>query len=196
MCYVNDEPEALDEIAEMKEGIDENLESIEASGIFTDDDVAEMQTSVTEYYATLDEVVSAVDDGTQSDIDGAVEEMDEATFELNDQLIGYVGEAKENLEANIADLHDMIGLVNTSLLASLVAVVAFGAVFSFLFSRSLLGPVARMTAAANDISSGKKDVQFLNIERDDEIGELGKSFDRMTNSLKVAMDMLEKEGKV
>jgi HAMP domain-containing protein len=195
MCYVNDEAEALDEMAELQEGIESHIERIEASEMFAEDDVSDIEASIEEFNVTITGVVEAVDGGDASEIDEAVEAMDEKTFELNDELVEYVASAKTDLESNITDLHDMIQMVNIVLIASLVGVLVFGLAFSMLFARSLLGPITRMTSAANDISSGKKDVGFLNIDRADEIGELGKSFDRMINSLKVAMDMLEKDGK-
>ena len=79
------------------------------------------------------------------------------------------------------------------MIGSMVFVLIFGISFTMIFSNSITRPINRMTDAANRISSGKEDVEFLNIERDDEIGDLSKSFDRMINSVRMAIEVMKEK---
>ncbi len=60
-------------------------------------------------------------------------------------------------------------------------------IFSFLISRLISKPIERLTETIEDISRGKLDVRVEGKERNDEIGDLARAFDRTLVSLKLAM---------
>jgi HAMP domain-containing protein len=57
-----------------------------------------------------------------------------------------------------------------------------------LFSRTIIRDIHRLNAAANAISMGNTEA-VVEVERQDEIGELAQSFGRMLASLKIMMLM-------
>jgi len=56
-----------------------------------------------------------------------------------------------------------------------------------LFSRTIIRDIKKLNATANEISTGNTNVN-VDVERNDEIGELAESFGRMVASLKIMMD--------
>jgi signal transduction histidine kinase len=72
--------------------------------------------------------------------------------------------------------------LRTNLLITTAVLVAGGLVASVLFSRSISAPMRRLTHAASRVSKGDLDVR-VGISRDDEIGELARSFDQMAEEL-------------
>ena len=191
MCYVNEEAEALEEIEEFEELIEANLEEMVGSGIFDETILNDIDANLEEFYLTIDEVIEAVDNGQPIGIDEAVEEMDEMAMDFKDELLVYVEMAQGDMDAQLADLDESLNSTNTVLIGAMAGILVMGLILIVMFGRSITKPIIKMTKAADEISSGKKDVEFLNIERDDEIGDLGRSFDRMMNSVKLAFEILE-----
>jgi methyl-accepting chemotaxis protein len=75
-------------------------------------------------------------------------------------------------------------IVATLMAAALAAIAAPG------FSR----PLVRLTSIAEDMSRGHFDHEIPGTERRDEIGALSRSIERMTRSLRLAMERLTKNG--
>jgi methyl-accepting chemotaxis protein len=73
--------------------------------------------------------------------------------------------------------------------ATLVA-AALAAIAAPTFSR----PLVRLTTIAEDMSRGHFDHEIPETERRDEIGALSRAIERMTRSLRLAMERLTKEG--
>ena len=191
MCYVNEEAEALEEIEEFEELIEANQQDIIDSGIFEEAILSDIDANLDEFYATIEEVIEAVDGGDDAVIDETVEEMDEMAMEFKDELFVYVEMAQDDMDTQLVDLNGSLETTNTILVSAMAGILILGLVLTVMFARSISNPINKMTNAANEISSGKKDVEFLNIERNDEIGDLGRSFDRMMNSVKLASEVLE-----
>lgn len=76
-----------------------------------------------------------------------------------------------------------IGLL---VLGTVMAAAGIGA--SALVARSITAPVAALADATRQVSAGNFDVR-LAVSRDDEIGELARSFNRMTDGLRERADM-------
>lgn len=70
------------------------------------------------------------------------------------------------------------------------AIIAF--LFAGLFSNKLMQPLNELIVSANEISKGNYD-KNINISRDDQIGILSESFNKMRKKLKITVDQLEKE---
>ena len=72
--------------------------------------------------------------------------------------------------------------------------VVFVAVFiavNLLLSRIVIHPIQRMSALADQMSSGEMDLPELDARSNDEIGTLARSFNRMKRSLEQAINILE-----
>jgi HAMP domain-containing protein len=71
----------------------------------------------------------------------------------------------------------------------LVLVGALTSIGAYFFARAITQPITRLTKVADRISMGELDVK-IDIDRNDEIGELAKAFERMRTGMQVAMDRL------
>lgn len=70
------------------------------------------------------------------------------------------------------------------------AIIAF--LFAGLFSSKLMQPLNELITSANEIAKGNYD-KNISISRDDQIGTLSESFNKMRKKLKITVDQLEKE---
>ena len=66
------------------------------------------------------------------------------------------------------------------------------ALINLFLKRAIIQPVKTMALLSNKISTGDLDLQF-NHNSQDEIGSLAKSLNRMVESLKMALQMIEEE---
>ena len=69
----------------------------------------------------------------------------------------------------------------------IMALMVMVAVLAILISRSISNPIRKLTRTIGDISLGKMDTHISGKDRNDEIGKLAQSFDRVMVSLKLAM---------
>lgn len=82
----------------------------------------------------------------------------------------------------------------TTFLGLLLAVFAgVMLVLNILLSRMVITPIKRMAKAADAASTGDASVEELVVTGSDEISTLASSFNRMTRSLRKAMEMIERE---
>jgi anti-anti-sigma regulatory factor/HAMP domain-containing protein len=73
---------------------------------------------------------------------------------------------------------------SVGLLASGMAVLILGAILSLVLRRQIMEPIARLASATQVIAAG--DLRPIDVERDDEIGQLAGAFNTMTESLSVS----------
>ena len=100
-------------------------------------------------------------------------------------LVGVVVE-KEKVMAEIYQLSltAIIGAVITALISSLV--------LYFIINKLLLSPMNVLTEMAEKISRGKLNLKVSGVDRNDEIGALARSIERMGNGLRLAVERLRK----
>jgi len=79
----------------------------------------------------------------------------------------------------------VLGIVGT------IFIVAIALINLFL-DKSIIKPIRKMAVLSNEISTGNMDLQFDHSSKD-EIGTLGKSLNRMVQSLKIALEMMDEE---
>ncbi|HEY4038391.1 MAG TPA: HAMP domain-containing protein [Burkholderiaceae bacterium] len=80
------------------------------------------------------------------------------------------------------------------MLILLMVATLLAAAFAAIFAPGLSRPLVRLTMIAEDMSRGHFDHEIPGTERRDEIGALSRAIERMTRSLRLAMDRLTKEG--
>jgi methyl-accepting chemotaxis protein len=81
-----------------------------------------------------------------------------------------------------------------TMLILLMVATLLAAAFAAIFAPGLSRPLVRLTAIAEEMSRGHFDHEIPGTERRDEIGALSRAIERMTRSLRLAMDRLTKEG--
>jgi len=105
---------------------------------------------------------------------------------LDGQLgVVRVGLWAETIEDDLrATLLPIIGLI--------LACLALGVVVSIILASKTVRPILDLKSIADDISRGRLDTS-VSIQSNDEVGELGRSLERMRASLKAAMVRLNRE---
>lgn len=93
---------------------------------------------------------------------------------LSSRLINYSG-----LEQTFLDQ------VNRGLLLTMLAAVLVVSLLSLLASRSFTRPIKALTVASHNLAEGKR-TQMVEVRSSDELGELGKSFNRMSQEIENA----------
>jgi len=70
--------------------------------------------------------------------------------------------------------------------------LALSVALSVMLASKMVRPILDLKAIADDISRGRLDTT-VSIQSNDEVGELGRSLERMRASLKAAMNRLNRE---
>ena len=105
-------------------------------------------------------------------------------------LDGQLGTVRVGLWAETVQ-EDMRGTV-LPIVGLIVACLALGIGLSIMLATKTIRPILDLTAIADDISRGRLDTS-VSIQTNDEVGELGRSLERMRASLKAAMVRLNRE---
>ena len=79
------------------------------------------------------------------------------------------------------------------LVVTALAIALVGIVIGFRLGRHITTPLAELTAAAEAIARGDRDVHLPAIRGDDEVGRLARAFGTMATSVRAVMDRLESE---
>lgn len=96
-----------------------------------------------------------------------------------------VGLWAETVQSDVrSTLWPIIGLI--------VVCLAVGIALSIMLASKTIRPILDLKAIADDISRGRLDTS-VSIQSNDEVGELGRSLERMRASLKAAMSRLNRE---
>ena len=105
---------------------------------------------------------------------------------LDGQLgVVRIGLWAETVENDVSStLWSIIGLIAACLVLSIV--------LSIMLAGKMIRPILDLKAIADDISRGRLDTT-VSIQSNDEVGELGRSLERMRASLKAAMNRLSRE---
>ncbi|MDQ0205719.1 methyl-accepting chemotaxis protein [Alkalicoccobacillus murimartini] len=130
------------------------------------------------------------------------EEADEAFLKFQDSVSGQIDYTYEGREQTLNYLTNeetgwkmvaamykeesqetMAPIFNTTVIVMAVSIIS-GAVLIFFLLRSIIGPIYRLTNAAERMSQGELGTEFyVNPTRNDEIGRLSKAFEKMRYSL-------------
>jgi len=114
-----------------------------------------------------------------------------AVYETRSPLLeGQLGVVRVGLWAEAAQ--DDVRSTLLPIIGLIVACLALGVCFSIILASKTIRPILDLKAIADDISRGRLDTT-VSIQSDDEVGELGRSLERMRASLKAAMIRLNRE---
>lgn len=112
-------------------------------------------------------------------------------FETRSPLLdGQLGMVRVGLWAET--VNDDVRATLLPIIGLIVGCLALGVVLSIMLASKTIRPILDLKAVADDISRGRLDTSVA-IHSDDEVGELGRSLERMRASLKAAMVRLNRE---
>ncbi|MFZ5823744.1 MAG: ATP-binding protein [Bacillota bacterium] len=105
----------------------------------------------------------------------------------SDNVIGviYLKSSLEEAYARLGDMQDILLVATGVAMASTV-------VLGFALARTITGPVREVTRKAAEIAGGNFD-QTIHVRSNDEIGQLGEMFNRMTRRLKQTLGEMQDE---
>jgi HAMP domain-containing protein len=105
-------------------------------------------------------------------------------------LDGQLGVVRVGLWAQT--VNDDVRWTLLPIVGLIVACLVLGIILSIVLASKTIRPILDLKAIADDISRGRLDTT-VSIQSDDEVGELGRSLERMRASLKAAMTRLNRE---
>ena len=112
-------------------------------------------------------------------------------FEMRSTMLdGQLGSARVGLWAEI--VHDDMRSALLPMVALIFVCLALGVALSVMLASKTIRPILELKAIADDISRGRLDTS-VSIQSNDEVGELGRSLERMRASLRAAMARLNRE---
>lgn len=120
---------------------------------------------------------AAVQASRAGEADGAVEAIETVLGEIE-------AEAEERLDRRIDMAESSAGTAKWTLGLGMLVALAFATVAGFLIAQNIAGPLRHLTTVAERITVGDLNVKIESDGRADEVGELARTFDRMTNSLR------------
>jgi hemerythrin-like metal-binding protein len=106
------------------------------------------------------------------------------TFNL--ALAALDGLEKINIEQSQKESNTALAIANSAriwIVVLLVACILIGVTFVVLFSRAMSAPLKRLSADAEQVAAGDLGVE-VQVDSDDEIGQLAQSFEKMVNNLR------------
>lgn len=83
-----------------------------------------------------------------------------------------------------ADLEAFIQAMKMFLIAVIAGGTVLSGVIAYFITRSITGPVGRVTSALQEVAAGNLQIEDLHIKNKDEIGEMGTAFNRMIQDLR------------
>ena len=105
----------------------------------------------------------------------------------------YIDAIQEQKEAISGTIHQYSKRFLRNLYILLVvAFVMVIAPLTLLLIKSIVGPLSRLTDVADQFSRGQLDMDFSDLDREDEIGKLAKALERLGTSTKLAMQKMAK----
>lgn len=96
------------------------------------------------------------------------------------------------LKKSLAEAYTRLGDIRDLLLVATAIAMASTAVLGIVLARTITGPVREVTRKAGEMAGGNFD-QTIEVRSDDEIGQLGEMFNRMTARLKLTLEEIQGE---
>jgi hemerythrin-like metal-binding protein len=126
----------------------------------------------------------ALQGGSPDEISKLILGNSSKTFNLS--LAALEGLEKLNIEQSQLESDGALAVVKSTrlwIIGLLVSCILIGVTFVILFSRAMSAPLKRLSADAEKVASGDLGVE-VQVDSDDEIGQLAQSFEKMVNNLR------------
>ncbi len=96
-------------------------------------------------------------------------------------------------QQNYAEAYQVIKAENQKALYLLIATLVVVVLIAVFVSRSLTAPIRELTEVADKYSQGQLDLKISGLNRNDEIGQLSQSIERLGTSIRMAISRLQKK---
>lgn len=159
---------------------------------------ADWQTNAGTYFAAITDVERAMAGGavtTPQAANTALEPFKEPIRLLTDSAMAVAERERGQLQTTNAALLDSTAAAVQLLGGISLVVVLFTAAWSLWFPRRLLRPIHQLRAATQRFAQGEVGAR-AGLQRRDELGELGASFDRMVGQIQVQLAELDQRALV
>jgi nitrate/nitrite-specific signal transduction histidine kinase len=158
--------------------------------------------ALTNYIHLLDSLVESTDRAMrlyeQQDIDQAERELNDAiriqTY-ISDTTLQLLDQELKTYDSFYRGMIDQSRAINTFGFWLLVLLVLVLIAVTYLFQRQITHPIHQLTRAANGLSLGNLD-QEIQIDSQDELAFLGKTFNRMRENIKQLIHEINEKAKV
>lgn len=158
--------------------------------------------ALTNYIHLLDSLVESTDRAMrlyeQQDIDQAERELNDAiriqTY-ISDTTLQLLDQELKTYDSFYRGMIDQSRAINTFGFWLLVLLVLVLIAVTYLFQRQITHPIHQLTRAANGLSLGNLD-QEIQIDSQDELAFLGKTFNRMRENIKQLIHEINQKAKV
>jgi len=162
-------------INELEQGLKAEIRSLESTISSSTSEIrTQMENKKNSTEASITESINNQENTIQSSISNQEDTIDD-----------YTNEQENNMEESVSQLR-------TTVLITVVVIFALVAGSAYVIADRIVSPIKELTDIADRVSQGEMDLA-VEVEAHDEIGELADSFNRMINSLKIAMEQLEEE---
>lgn len=122
---------------------------------------------------------------------GITQVLGKSVYETRAPLLdGQLGVVRVGLWAQT--VQDEVRWTLLPIIGLILACMVFGIILSIILASKTIRPILDLKAIADEISRGRLDTK-VSIQSNDEVGELGRSLERMRASLKAAMARLNRE---
>lgn len=147
--------------------------------------LGELRAVVDAYRATRSEQVEMIRQGKVAEARELGTRVQEQRFDRMVQIEKQLYDlARAQTSNNYAAARTLVRDMTIALAVMGVVAVVFGLVIALNLSRSIAAPLALITRAAGKLAAGDLNPVELPVERRDEVGELARSFTRLTESLR------------
>ncbi len=131
-----------------------------------------------------EEINALLAEGRQQE---AIQVFRDRILPLTNETIGLIGQIEQHyadlLMEKTADIDAVQTVVTWLSIALLLGAIAASVLLSLRLTKSIMKPIRHITKSAETVASGVLDIQ-IDYDMEDEIGQLGRSFLRLTETMK------------
>lgn len=137
------------------------------------------------------QIIPAIMAGREAEAEAAFDAGTEHYRETSALAAEMAGMARDNARFEVEQSISLVRRVTLALGVLAAAAIALSAATIAALNRAIAVPIVGAAAAATRIAAGELDISTPGEERQDEIGELARAFNRMTTSLRALADIAD-----
>jgi methyl-accepting chemotaxis protein len=150
-------------------------------------DADRLQTIATRFDENLAmglQIANSMIAGNLDEIPTVMERYAASTQEMKALLSGYLEWSEASFEGNLEDMRSGLTTAKSIMIWTLLLTMVVGALVAWQLSRSIVGPIRRVSDAINEIGQGRGDLtKRIGAANKDELGELALHFDTLLDKL-------------
>jgi hemerythrin-like metal-binding protein len=186
-----------DRMVKMKEEIKEAKNAFAKRNPTTDETklMASFDGAWLEYTDTAQKVFSLIQEGKADDAQNVTRNEGKKVYDKANQfLIDLQDYNQKEADTGMAKAHEATSTARVWVISLLLMGLLIGAVLGVLTSRAIALPIRKLGADAEEVATGNLEVT-VDVSRNDEVGLLAQSFERMINNLREMIGTLSDSSK-